>query len=95
MSHRPILKKRARRMRKALRPGLPVNIDLVDFLITRKYAQTKGGARRLLVDGRVRSESHILGRREVKLLEDDKVVTKFVADPVVSASYRDTLQVLS
>ena len=95
MSHRPILKKRAARMRKALRPGLPRNIDLVDYLITRRYAQTKGAARKMLEDGKVRSESHVLGRVEVKLLDGEEVVTKYVAAPIVSARHRETLTVLS
>lgn len=95
MSHRPILKKRAARMRKALRPGLDRHIDLVDYLITRRYAQTKGAARKMLEDGKVRSESHVLGRQEIKLLDGEEVVTKYVAAPIVPARYRESLTVLS
>jgi hypothetical protein len=96
MSHRPILQKKARRLRKTIsRQPLPVNIDLVHYLRTRGYAETAGAARRMLEEGKVRSESHVLGRVKVRLLEKGEEVEKFIASPVVSAKYRDSLTVIS
>jgi ribosome-associated protein YbcJ (S4-like RNA binding protein) len=96
MAHRPINKKKAARMRKIIsRSPLPVNIDLVEFLRSRGHAQTAGAARKMLTDGKVRSESHVLGRTKVKILEKGEEVEKYVATPVVSAEYRDTLTVLA
>lgn len=96
MSHRPVLKKKAARVRKAIsRTPLPANIDLADYLVTRRYAQTKGAARKMLEDGKVRSESHVLGRVKMRVLNKGKEEERWVAQPIVSAKYRDTLQVIS
>ncbi len=55
--------KKLRRLRKAVnRRPLPAYIDLVRWLKDRGHAQTTGGANRLLVAGRVRSDSHTVGR---------------------------------
>lgn len=61
MSKRPINTKRARRVRKLLRKELPAYIDLIHWLKVRRYAGTTGEAERLILAGRVRSESHKLG----------------------------------
>lgn len=96
MSHRPVLKKRAQRVRKILsRSPLPKNIDLVHYLRTRGHAETAGGARKMLEEGKVRSESHVLGRVKMTVLEKGKEEERWVAQPVVPAKYRDSLQVIS
>lgn len=97
MSKRSTNAKKAARVRKALgrRTPPPANIDLVDWLITRRYAQTRGGARKMLEAGKVKSESHVLGRVEMPVLEKGKVENRWVAQPIVSAKYRDTLQVVA
>ena len=61
MSHRPILMKRANRVRKALRQQLPAHIDLVQWLKMHGYASTTGEAEKIILARRVKSESHVLG----------------------------------
>jgi hypothetical protein len=61
LAKRPINKKRANQVRKMLRRELPAYIDLVQWLKDRRYAQTTGQAEKMILDGRVRSESHKLG----------------------------------
>lgn len=61
MSQRPILKKRANKLRKALRASPPHFIDLVEYLKDRGHAQTTGEAERIILAGRVRAGSHKLG----------------------------------
>lgn len=102
MSKRPILNKRANRVRKALRPGLTRNMDLVEFLITRRHAQTRGAARKMLEEGKVRVDSHPVGRINVPMLvkpfkdgEEPEVENRWIAQPIVSADLRDRLMVTS
>ena len=85
MSARPTRVKAANRLRKAMRPGTVTYIDLVQWLMDRRYAQTKGGARKLLIDGRVKSESHVIGRA--------KFGSEFVPTPLVPAGLRGTIRV--
>ena len=61
MSHRPVLKKRANRVRKALRRTPETFIDLVAWLKLHGYANTTGEANRIILARRVKSESHVLG----------------------------------
>lgn len=61
MAKRPLNKKRAARVRKMLRRDIPAFIDLIEWLKVRGYAQTTGQAERLILDGKVKSESHKLG----------------------------------
>lgn len=61
MSHRPLNKKRAARVRKALRRTPAASLDIVQWLKDRRYAQTTGEAERIILAKRVRSESHPLG----------------------------------
>lgn len=61
MSARSINTKRANRVRKAMRSSLPTYVDLVHWLQLHGYADTAGGARKIILAGRVRSESHKLG----------------------------------
>lgn len=73
MSHRPIRFKQANRLRHALRRTPPQFFDLVEWLVTRGHAPTKRAARELILDERVRYESHKLGFVEVETLGGEKV----------------------
>jgi hypothetical protein len=95
MSHRPNKAKKLRALRKAIaRTPLPAYIDLVQYLKDRRYAQTTGQANRLILAGRVKSESHRLGVRTVKVFEGGKVIDKDVVDRYVPASFRPTIRVV-
>jgi hypothetical protein len=108
VSHRPVLKKRANKLRKVLRAELPAYIDLVEYLKTRGHAQTTGEAEKIILAGRVRSESHKLGitqqeqpKRHARikarvglLLTADDYETTDVVQRRVPAKLRDTIQVL-
>ena len=61
MSHRGTLNKKLNRLRKATRVPLPAHFDLVDWLKDRRHAQTTGEANRLILAGRVRNGSHVVG----------------------------------
>jgi hypothetical protein len=64
VARRPIATKRALRLRKAFRRSPASYIDLVTYLMDRRYADTKGKARQMLLDGKVRVGSHKVGRVE-------------------------------
>lgn len=87
--------KKVRAMRRALRKGrLPAYIDLVDWLRVRKYAQTAGAAREMLMDGKVKSESHPLGLRVIDVEGKDGEMKKVrILDPLVPARLRDSIYV--
>ena len=108
MSHRPILKKRANKLRKALRRTPTAYIDLIAYLKDRGYAQTSGEAEKIILDGRVRSDSHKLGIGKgtqlkkgsvlrasvgVELTEEDFEEVDIVQRHV-PASLRPTIQVM-
>jgi hypothetical protein len=110
MSHRPIARKRAAKMRKVIERQTPeTSIDLIQWLKDRRYARTTGEAKRLILAKRVVSESHPLGiGKEPKLVKEDgteirrfenydgpvKVELVDAVAPVVPASVRGTLRVL-
>lgn len=95
MARRPTKQKQLRRLRKALRRTPPAYIDLIDWLKTRRHAQTSGQALTMLADGRVMSESHVVGRRrEIVRKPDGKEAEVWVADPRVPAKLRNTLRVI-
>jgi len=73
MAKRNIRKKQANRLRHALRHTPPQFYDLVTWLVTRGHAPTKRAARALILDGRVRHESHKVGFEEVEALNGEKV----------------------
>lgn len=82
--------KKIRKLRRSLRQGrVPAYIDLVQWLRDRGYAQTAGAARRLIVEGRVVSESHVLGKTMVEV--DGAQLEMFT--PHVPARLRDSLEV--
>lgn len=65
MSKRSIQDKKLRRLKKALRLSPPSFINLIEWLRDRGYAQTTGAARSMLLAGKVKVESHTVGRVEV------------------------------
>lgn len=109
MAKRPINAKRAARVRKLLRNELPAYIDLIDWLKVRRYASTTGEAEKMILDGRVRSESHKLGigkgRRikkgtEIKILRGGSVEESDweevpMVGPHVPARLRGTIHVVA
>lgn len=85
--------KRARRTRKLFRKELPAFLDLTAWLQDRGYAQTGGGARKLMIDGKIRVDSHTIGNGRALNPLTKKEET--VADPIVPADFRDRIQVRS
>lgn len=86
MSKRPITAKKLNRLRKALRRTPQGHINLIQYLKDRSYVNTSGGAKAMLVAGRVRVDSHVVGRKPDPLNPDE-----FVIDPLISAEYRDRI----
>lgn len=67
-----------RRLRKALnRRPLKPWIDLVWWLKSNGHADTTGQAVRLMLDGKVRMESHIVGRERVSRVLDGQTVEQW------------------
>lgn len=106
MSHRPINKKAANRVRKAMRNELPAYFDVVQWLINRKHAKTRKEAEQIILAKRVRSGSHTIGveTREVftplTALQiargvEPKLEEKEVVQTYVPVNVRDQLIVLS
>lgn len=100
MSRRPIVKKQIAKLRRSMTMPLYASIDLVDWLQTRGHASTAGAARQLLIDGKVRSGSHVLGRTQIEkrdplgkpVLDDDgNPELQWVPSPLVPASHRPNL----
>lgn len=67
MSKRPTQQKKIRKLSRALRKAgaQQTHIDLIRWLKQHGHAQTTGAAVRLLLDGKVRVDSHIVGRQRV------------------------------
>jgi hypothetical protein len=61
LSHRPTDAKKVARLRKLLRRELPRYIDLVQWLKDRGYASTTGQAKAMMLDRRVKADSHVVG----------------------------------
>ena len=96
MSHRPTDAKKIRRLRKLLRVTPPRYINLVDWLQTRGHAQTAGGARKLLIEGKVTKGSHSIGRMAVPIVDaegDSEEV--FLPAPIVPADWRSEILVVA
>lgn len=95
MSHRSIQKKKANRLRKALRKQLPAFIDLRHYLQLHGYAKSVGQADKLILAGKVRSDSHTLGIGKATRLNVKGEPEEFdVVNPWVPAKLRKTLLVL-
>lgn len=94
MSHRPSFEKKMRRFRKQLgRKRLPAYIDIIEWLKDHGHAQTTGEAIRLLLDERVKSESHTVGLRPETVLVGETLATRNVVSRYVPAGARSTLYV--
>jgi hypothetical protein len=94
MSRRPIKDKQMRRLRRALeRRPLPAWIDLVQWLKFHRHAYTTGQALRLLLDGKVKSESHVVGRERVERIINGQTVEQWEPVTRVPAKLRNTLRV--
>lgn len=72
MSSRPVARKRAARIRKALRNTPPAYFDIVKWLVEHGFAKTNREARALLLARRVKSDSHPLGVEKVPTLVNTK-----------------------
>jgi hypothetical protein len=70
MAKRPIRRKQANRLRKAMRRTPDQFIDPVRWLIDHNHARTKREARELILAGRLRAESHKVGFQEVEAFND-------------------------
>lgn len=94
MAKRPTTEKKLRRLRKALRRTPPAFIDLVAWLKLHGYADTTGKAHKIILDGRVRSESHKLGIGRGVAVKKGKLVEVDEVHPMVSADIRGTIVVV-
>lgn len=72
------MKKRRRVARKLRRQALPVFFDLVQWLVDHEHAATKRLARLMILDGRVRSDSHPIGFKRMPVQKDGVVVMENV-----------------
>jgi ribosome-associated protein YbcJ (S4-like RNA binding protein) len=106
MAKRPIKQKRLARLRKQVyRTPLTRYIDLVQWLKDRRYAQTTGEAERLMTDGKVKTDAHIIGRERVSMAPEQTAWEKLTDAPqkdpeivwfprrYIRAEFRDTLRV--
>lgn len=81
--------KKLRKLRKAFRRQLPRYIDIIYWLKTRGYANTSGEAKQLILDGRLRSESHTIG-----IVQDPTTIDeRDVVERLQPAFIKDTLRV--
>lgn len=97
MARRPIRAKQIAAMRRSLRQQPTRSINLVEWLRDRGYAQTAGEARRLILAGRVKSESHVLGvhvRQVPDPAHPGDTRDESVVHPIVPADLRGTLHVV-
>jgi hypothetical protein len=69
MSHRPIEEKKRRRVAKAFRrTPLPAYFNLIRWMIDHGHARTPREARQIILDRRVKSDSHVIGVEKVPVL---------------------------
>ena len=95
MSARPSIEKKLRRLKKSMRTPLPVHFDLVQWLKDHRHAQTTGEAHRLILAGKVRSGSHVIGQQEMPIQgPDGKLTTEVVVQRIQPVKYKDELIVL-
>jgi hypothetical protein len=94
VSKRPIRQKKIRKLERALRKASApaAHINLIDWLKARGHAQTTGAAVKLLLDGKVRVESHIVGRTRVPVpMRPDE--EEWGIAPLVPAHHRGNITV--
>lgn len=99
MSHRSRADKQLNKLRKALRRTPPTFIDLPDYLVLRRMAKSRRHARELMLAGKVKRESHVVGRRReqvpVVVKGERKLVEQWVVDPMVGSDARGMITVSS
>lgn len=95
MSRRPIEEKQRRRASKVFRRKLPAYFEIRQWLIDHDHAATKREANVLLLAGKVKSGSHVVGRQSRPTLQADGKTIKEEAQvvPYVRSSLRDNLLV--
>lgn len=94
MSSRNRTEKKLRRLEKMLRLTPPSYINLVEWLLDRRHAATIGEAQRLILDGKVKADSHVIGRRNVPTLGLEGKVTEVpTVMPLVPAALRSRIVV--
>lgn len=92
MSKRPSTIKKMNKLRKLLRRTPDSYINLLWYLQDRNYANTTGGARALLLAGKVMVDSHVVGRKKITATDPSgEEVSEWVADPFIKAEYRDRI----
>jgi ribosome-associated protein YbcJ (S4-like RNA binding protein) len=90
MAKRPIKDKQFKRLRKAInRRPLPAYVDLVWWLRSRGHANTSGQAIRLMLDGKVKLESHVVGRERVSRIVAGQTVEQWEPVTRVQGHLRD------
>ena len=97
MSKRPIQQKRLNRLRKAVnRRPLPAYTDLIWWLKFYRHARTTREAVELLLDGRLRSDSHVIGREKRVVFDpkSEKQIERWEFVRYVPARLRPTLTVV-
>lgn len=87
MSHRPIAEKKARKLRRSITKGtLPRRVNLVDWIKMRSSCTT-GQARRLIMNGALRVDSHPVGYKVVR--GGHKIF-----DPLIDADLASRIQIV-
>lgn len=96
MSHRPIEAKKRRRVAKAFkRKQLPAYFDLVEFLVRKGHAASPREARALILAGRVKSDSHVIGKGKQLVLGPLGTIEEVeVVDPHVPVAARNGVTVV-
>lgn len=94
MSHRPTNRKAAAKMRKAMRRTPKAFFDLFEWLVIRGYADTHGQARKVILNKRVKSESHVVGITDVVLETPRGKETTRMAERYISVDVLPSLEVL-
>ena len=95
MSERPLLQKKAARLRKALRNTPPRYFDLVQYVVDHHrigYKRlTRRQARDMILEGKVRVDSHTVGRQEIDLLGQKE----WVLSPYIPVEHKARLLISS
>jgi hypothetical protein len=106
LSHRPIIQKKLARLRKLTdRTPLVAYINALDWLQTRGYAKSNREAKEILTDGRLKVDSHPVGRERMEVQtpltvgqrlkggKPPEPVMEWVPSPLVRAELREKLWV--
>lgn len=96
MSHRPIEQKKRNRIAKMIRrQPLPAYFDLVQWLIDHGHARSKKEAREIILDKRVKANSHPVGFDTMQVFEAGKLLEKDVVCPHVRVELKPDIVVSS